>query len=84
MNYRLAFVVSLLLLAGSLIMNVPGRIAVAQDAEAAKPGVGRFQNQTTVHPAGTIMVVVCDTQTGQCWLSGSPKKWVDFGSPMDK
>jgi hypothetical protein len=82
MNYRVAFAVCFVLLIGSLLINLPGRFAVGQEAKPVDPAKGRFRHEATMQPGGTVFVVVCDTHTGQCWLTtGREKEWHDYGTP---
>jgi hypothetical protein len=82
MNYRVAFAVCFVLLIGSLLVNLPGRFAVAQEREVVKPVSGRYMVSTIGSTQG---IVVCDTFTGQCWAKtdlSAKAAWRDFGSPV--
>ena len=82
MNYRAAFVVSTVLLLGSLLLNMPGRNTQAQEAVPTKPEVERYR-MTLGAFDGRQAIVVCDTMTGQCWVKSSTSKtWKDYGSPV--
>jgi hypothetical protein len=46
---------------------------------ATKPG----RYQVSASYGSPYLVVVCDTETGQCWVNQHlDKKWIDMGSPV--
>jgi hypothetical protein len=85
MNYRIAFAICFVLLTGSLLVNVPGRFAAAQEAKEADPAEGRFA-VAAFGNSSSFSIVVCDTKTGQCSVKHSvdQKTWHDYGSPADR
>jgi hypothetical protein len=84
MNYRVAFAVCCVLLIGSLLVNVPGRFVVAQEAKP-DPAEDRFA-VAAFGNSSSFSIVVCDTKTGQCSVKHSvdQKTWHDYGSAPDR
>ena len=52
-------------------------------AQAAQPGVGRYQVISAVNSSGH-QVVILDSITGHCWITDSGRTWSDLGSPSEK
>jgi hypothetical protein len=70
---RQTLILALVVLVGCLFLGFLWNQPLAGQAPAAPAGkVGKYQVLVASDPAGNIVAILCDTETGQLWQSRAP------------